>query len=155
MSHVPLFPERHKPATGVKMDLHQNTIVFLTVCTKDRRRWLASQEAHQLLRAVWLEGNAWLVGRYVLMPDHLHLFAAPYDLRFTIEAWCVYWKRRFTQAHKNSGWKWQASAFHHRLRHGESYDEKWRYVMENPVRAKLVTSSFQWPYQGFIHELPW
>src|SRR5437870_5293667 len=53
------------------------TIVFLTVCTKDRRPWLATDETHDLLREVWIASAAWLVGRYVVMPDHVHLFARP------------------------------------------------------------------------------
>ena len=155
MNRDPILPCRRQPATGVNLDLHRKTIVFVTVCTKDRRRWLATENAHELLRTVWREANAWLVGRYVLMPDHLHLFAAPFDLGFTIETWCTYWKRRFGQAHNNLEWRWQTSVFHHRLRHGDSYEEKWRYVLANPVRANLVTSSSQWPYQGCIHDLPW
>ena len=33
---------------------------------------------------------------------------------------------------------WQKGLFDHVLRSGESYDEKWDYVRENPVRAGLV-----------------
>jgi len=35
---------------------------------------------HDLLCSVWREATAWLVGRYVIMPDHVHLFAAPGDI---------------------------------------------------------------------------
>ncbi len=71
------YPDRRKPAEGVHIYLHQPTMVFVTVCTKDRARWLACEEAHRLLAEVWRRAEAWLVGNYVLMPDHLHLFAAP------------------------------------------------------------------------------
>lgn len=95
-----IHTNRRRPSQGVKLESGRNTIVFVTVCTKDRMRWLACPKAHGILRNVWQEADAWLVGRYVLMPDHLHLFASPYNLRFTIEAWCTYWKRQFSRSHQ-------------------------------------------------------
>jgi putative transposase len=149
------YPDRRKPAQGVHIDLGQPTIVFVTACTKDRARWLACEEAHRLLAEVWHRADAWLVGNYVLMPDHLHLFAAPRDLHFTIERWMTFWKSQFSKAHRHADWVWQTSAFHHRLRRDESYAQKWLYVQENPVRAGLAKEIGQWPFQGTIHELRW
>ena len=37
-----------------------------------------------------------------------------------------------------------------RSRSDESYSQKWNYVRENPVRAGLVKSVEDWPYQGEI-----
>ena len=149
------LPHRRKPAEGVRIDLGGATIVFVTVCTKDRRRWLACEQAHRLLVHVWRQVDAWLTGRYVLMPDHLHLFAAPRDLRFTMERWLQYWKSQFTKAHKHEDWVWQAHAFHYRLRQGESYSQKWLYVRVNPLRAGLASDVEAWPYQGEVYELRW
>jgi REP element-mobilizing transposase RayT len=58
---------------------------FLTVCTHNRARWLASEVNHQLLVWIWTIAAKWLVGHYVLLPDHLHLFAAPADPEFSFE----------------------------------------------------------------------
>jgi len=70
---------------GRKHPVHQSVherrdvpiIVYLTVCTKRRKPILATPAVHELLRASWREARLWLVGRYVIMPDHLHLFCAP------------------------------------------------------------------------------
>lgn len=148
-------PRRGKPAEGVRIDPARPTIVFVTVCTKDRRPWLANDEAHGSSRQVWQQAAAWWVGRYVLMPDHLHLFAAPQDLMSTLESWLRYWKSRFSRSHPHADWTWQANAFHHRLRNDEGYGEKWRYVKENPVRAGLVDDSEEWRFQGEIFPLRW
>jgi len=51
--------------------------------------------------------------------------------------------------------KFQAGGFHHRLRDGESYSQKWQYVRENPVRAGLVTCPEDWPHSGRVHEISW
>lgn len=40
--------------------------------------------------------------------------------------------------------------FDHLIRHGESYSEKWEYVRQNPVRAGLVGTPEDWPWQGEI-----
>ena len=49
--------------------------------------------------------------------------------------------------------RFQAGGFHHRLRDGESYGEKWQYVRENPVRQGLVERPEDWPYCGRVHDL--
>ena len=51
--------------------------------------------------------------------------------------------------------KFQAGGFHRRMRDGESYAQKWQYVRENPVRAKLVARPEDWSYFGRVHELQW
>ena len=83
------------PASGVHIGLNQSNIVLLTITTDQRKPWLANERANQLLRETWSEATAWLVGDYLLMPDHLHCFCAPRDLHFGIEAWIKYWKREF------------------------------------------------------------
>jgi REP element-mobilizing transposase RayT len=48
---------------------------------------------------------------------------------------------------------WQRGFFDHVIRSEESYDQKWLYVRNNPVRAGLVRSAEDWPYAGDISEL--
>jgi putative transposase len=146
---------RKNPATGVHVYFNQPTIVLLSVNTRDREPWLANDLVHSTLSAVWRKATVWIVGEYVLMPDHLHLFCAPRDPFFSIESWIAYWKSRFSRAYARPECKWQSRGWHRRLRHEESYSEKWRYVWENPVRKGLVTRPQDWPYWGRIHVLPW
>jgi putative transposase len=146
---------RGKPAQDVHIYSGQPTIVFVTVCAKDRARWLACDEVHRLLAEIWRLADAWLVGGYVLMPDHVHFFAAPHDLRFTIEQWVTFWKSSFSKSHAHPEWQWQDHSFHHRLRRDESYSQKLVYARENPMRAGLAERAEEWPYQGTIHNLRW
>jgi putative transposase len=148
-------PGRKHPAKGVQISLGEPTIVFLTVCTKNRAPWLAQPEVHQTLRNIWSKAEAWLVGEYLLMPDHLHLFCAPQDLSFTLENWVSHWKRKFTCLHLLNTGDWLRNFWDTRLRHGENYTEKWHYVRENPVRAGLVKQPEDWPYQGSLNVLRW
>jgi putative transposase len=148
-------PGRHKPASGVHIDLGQPTIVFVTVDAEHRAAWIAQPNVHQLLLEVWREAQAWLVGYYLLMPDHLHLFAAPHNLDIPLNRWMTYWKRLFTQKAANAQWRWQSLHWDTRLRRSESYVEKWCYIRENPMRKGLVTKPEDWPYQGMMNILPW
>jgi putative transposase len=68
---------RRNPATGVLISRDRPTILFLTVCTVHRTATLAEQIYHDALVQAWTEADAWLVGAYVIMPDHIHLFCAP------------------------------------------------------------------------------
>ena len=146
---------RKNPAPGVHVQLGGPNWVLLTVTTEDRQPSLANAQAHLLIHQTWLEATAWLVSDYLLMPDHLHCFCAPSDLKFTIETWITYWKREFRRKHGNAGWKFQSGGWHHRLRDGESYSDKWLYVQENPVRKALVTRIEDWPHKGRVHDIRW
>ncbi|MFM8717592.1 MAG: REP-associated tyrosine transposase [Spartobacteria bacterium] len=133
-------------------------IVFLTVCTKDRKRILANEQSHRLLRESWKLADSWIVGRYLLMPDHLHLFCSPANTVETpIMKWVSFWKSHTARhwPHRADAPLWQRDFWDTQLRKRDSYDEKWRYVVENPLRAGLVTKSSDWPYQGEIHRLNW
>jgi REP element-mobilizing transposase RayT len=50
---------------------------------------------------------------------------------------------------------WQASFFDHIMRSGDSYEHKWKYIVENPVRAGLVERAEDWPYSGELEILYW
>jgi putative transposase len=91
------------------------------------------------------------VGRYVIMPDHLHLFVRG-DRTFSLGKWVKGLKSVILQTFpgERGGSFWQPGFFDHLLRNDESYAQKWEYVRQNPVRAGLVESAEDWPYQGEI-----
>jgi len=152
------FAVRKHPVHGIQETKDGPTIIFLTVCTQNRERWLATEENHRLLISIWNDASAWVVGRYVLMPDHLHLFAAVGKTYRPLENWVRYWKSMFT---KRSGGRdafsgrWQSDHWDTRLRSWQSYDQKWEYAKNNPVRHGLVSHSEDWPFQGEVYRLSW
>ena len=129
------FVPRRRPATGVIVTRDRATIVFVTVCSQHRSQRLANPALHEALVRAWSNADAWLVGAYVIMPDHLHLFCSPMNEEVQIEQWITFWKRQFRKHAGPDAPKLQAGAFHHRLRQDESYAAKWDYVRANPVRA--------------------
>ena len=144
------FPQRIRPDKGVAIKEHLPTLAFVTICTKGRKPWLATDENHQLLRTIWTEATYWKIGPYVILPNHLHFFAWPGRLHADIDDWIQYWKSIFTKRLGRPDCRWQRASFHHRVRSDESA-EKWRaYMFENPVRAGLVLRACDWPYSGEV-----
>jgi len=84
------------------------------------------------------------------MPDHIHLFVSGSD-GFELGIW-VRGLKRVVAAAVTGGRTglWQRGFFDHVIRNSESYSQKWDYVRENPVRAGLVRTTDQWPFQGEV-----
>ncbi|NOX54979.1 MAG: hypothetical protein GXP27_11200 [Planctomycetes bacterium] len=133
-------------------------IVFLTVCTQSRKPILAKHDIHRLLLDAWAEAKTWVVGRYVLMPDHIHLFCGPRSPESpSLGRWVQFWKswasRRWPRPEEQP--VWLKSFWDTQLRRSESYEQKWEYVRRNPVRASLVSQPDDWPYAGEVDRLVW
>jgi REP element-mobilizing transposase RayT len=133
-------------------------VYYLTLCALDRRPILANDEIHASFgefarKATDLDV---LVGRYVIMPDHIHFFAAFSPQSPSLSMWIKSWKNSLSKTLRRMGISprhWEKDFFDHVLRSEESYEQKWVYVRENPVRAGLVKRWEDWPYQGEIHRL--
>jgi putative transposase len=149
-------------------------IFFVTFCTRDRRK------IHELSRveaafvaycAHAAEQHNVAIGRYVIMPDHVHFFVQG-DPNFALSPWVGVLKRAMSGAvsmasqptrlppqgrdsqairlPRKQNSLWQPGFFDHILRSDESYAQKWEYVRDNPVRAGLVARWDEWPHQGEI-----
>ena len=145
----------HQPAVE---RFNEPVVVFLTVCTQGRKRVLAVSDVVLLLQDSWRGATSWMVGRFMVMPDHLHLFCAPNESPARpLGQWVRYWKTLASRQWPRPGEQplWQLDFWDTQLRGVSHYDEKWEYVRQNPVRAGLVADPDAWPYQGELHELRW
>lgn len=134
-------------------------VYFITACTAGRRALLANDAAFAILRAEFEAApsrHGWMIGRFVVMPDHVHFFcvsderpdAAP--LSYFVGAFKQWTAKSILRSSGVAAPLWQREFFDHVLRSDESYESKWRYVLENPVRAGLVKAAGDWPYGGEI-----
>jgi putative transposase len=149
---------RRHPIHLAPFEAHNRPIIVFVTCSSAKKApILASSSTHQAILNGWVTASTWLVGRYVIMPNHLHFFCAPSGIdASSLEGWMRYWKSLVTRTlAKGSGEVWQRHHWDRQLRRGESYSEKWEYVRNNPVRHGYVTNADNWPYQGELNELRW
>ena len=130
---------------------------FVTFNTYRRLPLLARPEIHEVFCSfcVRAQEHGVAVGKYVLMPDHAHLFVALHtdvSLRKWVKALrSVLGKKLLALGVEKP--HWQEGFFDHLLRSRESYSQKWDYVRMNPVRAGLSQTPEEWQYQGEIVSL--
>ena len=137
-------------------------LYHLTCCVEGRKAVLACDVVVGVLVEAWTAAPdvyGWAVGRYTVMPDHIHFFATPWkddatSLSEFVKNW-KRWTRHAARQRQGPAFRWQPEFFDHVLRSGESYGQKWEYVRMNPVRAGLVSDPDDWPYQGEIVQIGW
>lgn len=144
---------RTPPRLVVVFDRYKHPLYFVTFCTARRRQLLANPQVHEVFRVFTERGHrerGVAVGRYILMPDHVHLFVAGNEA-FDLAQWVRMLKMTLGKAIAKQGHEpefWQRGFFDHLLRSEESCAKKWEYVRQNPVRAGLVKVPKEWLYQG-------
>lgn len=159
---------RHTHLRRLERVWSQEPIYFLTTCTDNRAKILADEMVASILVDEWEASrtrHGWSIGRYVIMPDHVHFFCCPSQaakqLCDFMRAWKQWTSKRIRAVaafveggYSTSQWHlWQREFFDHVLRSTESYAEKWEYVRQNPVRAGLVADAANWKFQGEIEVL--
>src|SRR5438067_8304962 len=147
------MPERPPRLTQV-FDWYDPPLYFVTFNSDRRRKILARPKVHEQFVAFASVGESRgiAIGRYVLMPNHIHLFVRGH-LDFVLTQWVRLLKRKLSEKISAEPPHWQPGFFDHLIRNSESYSAKWEYVRENPVRAALVRSYESWPYQGELVRL--
>ena len=155
---MPSDPHKHLRRLG--RVFIRDPVYFITTCTAKRAPVLAADIPHRTCIEVWENSRrlyGWHVGRYVLMPDHVHFFCRPEiganPLKVFIGKWKEWTAKSLRDRIGAAMPLWQEEFFDHALRSHESYREKWEYVWQNPVRAGLVDQTEDWPYQGCLTEL--
>jgi len=134
-------------------------VYLVTICTRGRRPRLIGNGMPALLVDCLRQAAGacgWLVGRYVIMPDHVHLFCCPHADAYDLSSFVGRVKSLSTRAAWGLGvWGalWQREFHDHMLRSSESYAEKCDYVCMNPVRAGLCEAPDQWPHAGEVHQI--
>jgi len=125
---------------------------FVTACAFNRHPFPSLRTTHEAFVQYATRAQSFniAVGRYVILPDHIHFFVRG-DRDFILSEWMKGLKRGISNALADSDhFRWQPGFFDHLLRTDESYGEKWNYVRNNPVRAGLARAAEDWPFSGEI-----
>ena len=128
-------------------------LYFLTFCTYGRRRLFLESDAvvavrTQIQRAA--SDQQFAVIAYCYMPDHVHMLvegqADDSDCRQFISR-----AKQYSGFHYKAAFGqrlWQRYGYEHTLRSDEAAISVARYILENPIRARLVTRIDEYPFSG-------
>jgi putative transposase len=126
---------------------------FLTFCTDRRRHLFTNGDVVDLVRTQILRcatDETFAVVAYCFMPDHVHLLiegqSERADCRSFVKRAKQYAGFHYTKAF--GGRLWQRYGFERVLRNDEATLPVARYIVENPVRARLVASPAEYPFAG-------
>ncbi len=103
----------------------------------------------QILRTA--DEDTFAVLAYCFMPDHLHLIIEGGNESSDLRHFVKVVKQRVAYAFRTElGIRavWQEGYFERVLRSDEATDVVVRYVLDNPVRAGLVTRAEEYPFSG-------
>ena len=127
------------PRLGQIFQTYDPPLFFVTICTIHRQKIGDLEAAHQAFEAYARRARDEFgvgVGRYLIMPDHMHLFVRGGD-DFKLAQWMNGLKRAISVALGATKKQplWQPGFFDHVLRNNESYGQKWEYARESCPRA--------------------
>jgi putative transposase len=149
------IPKRKLP----RLERHHYTghaVVFWTLTLENRSKGWLGEDFHFKFRELMLHASAreqLFCPVYCLMPDHIHFMWM--GLRLASDQLnAVKFLRTQLEPSLGNGRKWQHQSYDHVLREEErrrnAFASVCFYIMENPVRAKLVKSSGEWLFHGAI-----
>ena len=127
--------------------------LFVTFATY--HRWHLPEAAREVVleACLHLDGTKCALHGVVVMPDHVHLVLSPIaDEKGPISLPEITQKVKSESAHRvnkllnRTGRVWQDESFDHVLRREEGILTKVKYIIENPVRAGLVTAPADYPW---------
>ena len=157
-----MTPDHHKkkyPGRPPRLSrvFDRTPLYFVTFNTWRRHPLLANDAVHKAFfnYAQKNQPRGIAVGRYVIMPDHIHLF-----VRMGVEQKLTQYIRLMKQVltkqiRLTAGEEriWRPGFFDHVMRSSESYAEKWAYVRMNPVRAGLADNASEWKFAGELETI--
>jgi REP element-mobilizing transposase RayT len=126
---------------------------FLTTCTAFRRQLfvdppLVAAVVEQMMHNA--EHFEFAVLAYVLMPDHVHVLVEADSERSDFPAFVKRFKQTTGFAYRRDTGQplWQHGYHERVLRNDEATETVVRYILENPIRARLSTELGEYPFAG-------
>jgi putative transposase len=143
--------------------MNVNRTFFVTAVTWERRSIFQTERMSNLLVDTiyaYRKQGRYDLHEFVIMPDHIHLLLTPAE-GIALEKCLQLIKRGFSfRAGKELSRMelWQESFTNHRVRDASDYAIHRKYILNNPVKRGLASSSEQFPWcsaaEGFVLDPP-
>lgn len=132
----------HVPPFRVVTDM--SPVFFVTICAHPRTGSPFLTRAMEILSAArnYQAMGKWFLHLFLIMPEHLH-FLAQFHSNDDMARTVGNWKRYLCRTH---GLSFQMNFFETRIRDQNHFNEKWHYILYNPVRRNLVPRPRDWPH---------
>ena len=154
----------YHPSKNQRLDpelyTHANRVYFITIrAYRDQSPFVRTdlnQCVLDVLREEQVRQNC-AVFTYCLMPDHLHFLSSPREDGISILTFTDQYKGKATNQSWTTGWQgklWQPRYYDHIIRSDESLIAIAEYILDNPVRQRLVEHAEDWPWSGQMNPLP-
>jgi REP element-mobilizing transposase RayT len=138
---------------------------FVTFCTN--QRWVLPECVRSIVLQCCLHDNGekFDLRIAVVMPDHVHMIFTPLVNQQAMEIYSlaeIMNAIKGTAAHRinkllgRKGRVWQPESFDHVVRSSENLDAKIEYLLQNPVRLRLVGEPANYPWlwkKPFVNHL--
>ena len=126
---------------------------YLTICTYQRGRNFIDPDTIALVRTQFLRvaiDEQFEILVYCFMPDHLHAVVTARSEAADVQRFVRLAKQRsgFRFVQVAGRRLWQESYFDRAVRSDESLPDIVKYIVENPVRARLVAAPAEYPHWG-------
>ena len=129
--------------------------VAFTLCVKEKKQLFTTKTMVERFLAILkdveekYECKNWV---YVFMPDHLHLIMEGKSEKADLWKAVILFKQKtgFWLTKNVPGIKWQKDFYDHILRKDEDLRKQISYILENPLRKRLVSDWKLYPFKGSL-----
>ncbi|MFB2898278.1 transposase [Aerosakkonemataceae cyanobacterium BLCC-F50] len=129
-------------------------VYFITFNTWEKLE--ITPEARQVVLNAWkfFDNKRYKIYCLVVMPDHVHILIQPLP-KSADEFWSLssimhsiksYSSKEIAKVMKHIGTVWQDERYDHIIRNDRELAEKWEYIRQNPVKAKLSATPEEYPF---------
>ena len=116
--------------------------------------WLRRAEIAELVANAlcFFAGTRYRLNAWVVMPNHVHVVLWPmpnHTLSGIVQSWKRFTAREANKLLSRTGQEfWQPEPFDHWIRNDEEYGRCCRYVVNNPVKARLCPAPEDWRWSS-------
>jgi len=137
-------------ASDVRLAPQETRTYFVTAVAAQRRRLFQVTANAELLQRTILDYRSqgkFLLHAFVIMPDHFHALITPAP-DVSLEKAMQFIKGGFSFRLKNKMDVWERSFNESQIMSAEKFKNCVRYVEENPVRRRLVSTPEDYPFSS-------